>query len=96
MPSYDTTPGRLRGRKAVERRKQWLFRFPLCEICKRQGKVTRATEVDHVVPLCKGGKDCYETNGMSICSPCHKAKTLQDMGYKEKVEIGIDGFPINQ
>lgn len=55
-----------------------------------------ATQVDHVIPLCKDGIDDYETNGQSLCDPCHKAKTLIDMGYKEKVEIGLDGFPVNQ
>jgi 5-methylcytosine-specific restriction protein A len=93
---YDLTPGRLRGRKAVERRRLYLLRNPLCLICKREGKVTMATEVDHIIPLFKGGKDCYETNGQPICNHHHSIKSLEDMGYKKRVTIGEDGFPVDE
>lgn len=49
----------------------------LCQSCKRSGKATAATEVDHVIPKWKGGKD-VEGNLEAICSACHKAKTAAE------------------
>lgn len=46
----------------------------LCQPCDYQGKVSPATEVDHIVPKSQGGTD-DQTNLQSICSACHKIKT---------------------
>lgn len=46
-----------------------------------------AVELDHIVPLFKGGAD-DDSNLQGLCSPCHAAKTAEDMGYKP---IGGDG-----
>lgn len=55
-------------------RGQWLRDNPLCVECTRKGSVTRATEVDHIVPLADGGADDV-TNYQSMCVECHKRKT---------------------
>lgn len=39
-----------------------------------------ATEVDHIVPLHKGGNDS-DGNKQSLCGACHAAKTAVDKGY---------------
>lgn len=49
----------------------------LCQICKAKGKVTPATEVDHIKPKFEGGKDEL-TNLQAICDVCHKIKTKQE------------------
>lgn len=46
----------------------------LCQCCRRAGRLTPATEVDHITPLAEGGTD-DETNLESICTPCHRRKT---------------------
>lgn len=46
----------------------------LCQPCKRAGRVTIATEVDHIIPKSQGGTD-DDDNLQTICSPCHKTKT---------------------
>lgn len=46
----------------------------LCQPCMRAGRVTLATEVDHVVPRSDGGTD-GEANLQSICAECHAAKS---------------------
>lgn len=51
----------------------------LCQPCLRLGRVTRATEVDHIVPKHLGGTD-DPANLQSICNPCHKAKTARERG----------------
>lgn len=58
---------------------------------------------DHIVPLCKDGKDWYEnsdmTNFQTLCSDCNKIKTNGDMvSYRkgqllEKV-VGRKGLPL--
>jgi len=59
--------------------------------------VSVAEELDHVVPLFKGGAD-DETNLQGLCKECHHRKTLADLaGFSAKVE-GYDpsGWPIEK
>ena len=58
--------------------------------CKRVGRATPATQVDHIKPKAKGGTDDWD-NLQSICDRCHDAKTKQDMGARPA--IGLDGWP---
>lgn len=46
----------------------------LCCLCSKAGRVTLATDVDHVVNKAEGGDDS-EANLQSLCRPCHKVKT---------------------
>lgn len=50
-------------------------------------------EVDHVIPLHKGGPD-DDTNLQGLCGGCHKAKTATDMGYRPRISFGAQGQPI--
>lgn len=59
---------------------------PLC--------VRPAKEVDHIVPLHKGGPDKWH-NLQGLCDDCHKDKTRLDMGHgPAKPETGMDGWPV--
>lgn len=49
----------------------------LCRTCRASGRVTAATEVDHIVPKSSGGSD-DESNLQAICADCHKAKTARE------------------
>lgn len=49
----------------------------LCQPCKRQGKLTGANEVDHIINKERGGTD-KDDNLQSICGDCHKAKSLKE------------------
>lgn len=82
---------RQRGRKGCELRNR--RRKALCVACEAKGRVTLATEVDHIVPLHKGGPDTDE-NTQPLCGECHAAKTAHDMGYRPRVTIGLDGWPV--
>lgn len=44
--------------------------------CRRCG--TKATEVDHILPLSEGGSKWDKANMQSLCEDCHKAKSLED------------------
>jgi len=62
-------------------RDSFLKAHPLCEECKRNGKVTPATDVDHIVPH-KGNKNIFwdENNLQALCHACHARKTVNEDG----------------
>jgi 5-methylcytosine-specific restriction protein A len=73
----DATP-RMTGRRLMERNAKWLKANPLCLACKEQDCiVTAGQQVDHIIPLWKGGAD-HESNLQSLCIEHHKAKTAQE------------------
>ena len=81
---------RTRGRRWMKLRHVVLVEEPLCQICGRKASV----EVDHILPICKGGTD-IRTNLQGACEECHEEKTRKDLGIKKKqIRIGIDGYPI--
>ena len=50
----------------------------LCQSCLKDGRVTEASEVDHIVPTAAGGAFYDDDNLQSICRPCHQAKTVSE------------------
>jgi 5-methylcytosine-specific restriction protein A len=59
-------------------RRAKLERDPLCAECLRAGRgAVEAAEVDHIVPLARGGGH-GEANLQSLCKPCHSAKTARE------------------
>lgn len=82
---------RIRGRRRMERNRRILRDSPLCIPCKLAGRVTEATEVDHIKSLMHGGTE-DEANLQSICSTCNKLKEIAEMGQRAKAhEIqGLD------
>lgn len=62
--------------------------------CQECGRITEEGDVDHKVPLSKGGTD-EDSNLQYLCrKPCHERKTLRESGHSEKVAIGLDGWPL--
>lgn len=74
---YDKTRKRTAERgydQAWERcRKAYLSRNPLCEVCKKEGRITPAVLVHHVKPLSEHGARLDPANLMATCQPCHEA-----------------------
>jgi len=89
-----STDKRLRGRAAVQRRARWLALHPLCVKCMAAGHVTEAHEVDHIVPLFKGGAD-EPDNLQSLCKPCHEIKTRTDLGWRPQAACDASGLPVD-
>ncbi len=58
--------------------RRWRQAHPLCEECKRQGRITPAQCVDHIVPfpICKDFYD--ESNLQSLCARCNMEKGNRD------------------
>lgn len=52
---------------------------PLCRECAKHGGLTRATDVDHITPKQRGGRDVDE-NLQSLCHAHHSEKTARENG----------------
>lgn len=57
----------------------FLRSHPLCAECERQGRVTLATEVDHIKPH-RGDMKLFwlHSNHQGLCKPCHSRKTATE------------------
>jgi 5-methylcytosine-specific restriction protein A len=75
----------------------------LCQPCLKQNRPTMATQVDHIVSKAKAVALGWTQeqiddpkNCQSICAPCHAKKTTEETGrtYRPKVQIGLDGWPV--
>jgi 5-methylcytosine-specific restriction protein A len=68
-------PGyRIRGRRLQEIRQAHLRMNPLCVLCADKGVHRAAMEVDHILPLHRGGTDT-EDNRQGLCPECHRDKS---------------------
>lgn len=72
---------RKRGSSLMTLRAQWFAKHPLCVECDKQGRVTAAQELDHVIPLWQGGAD-DAANLQGLCIPCHREKTAAEAGRR--------------
>lgn len=49
----------------------------LCQPCLAEGRLSPASQVDHIVPKAEGGSDS-DDNLQAICLPCHRYKTAHE------------------
>lgn len=70
--------------------KQFRKENPLCVMCEKEGIVTLADCVDHIVPV-SGQEDplfWQASNHQSLCHSCHSVKTAkEDGGYGNDVKL---------
>ena len=71
------------GREWKRIRDRYIAAQPMCEECRKAGKVTPAAEVHHIRPLSKGGTHA-EGNLMALCKPCHSEITAREGGRWER------------
>lgn len=69
------------GGKWMRIRAKVLRDEPLCRVCNGEGRITSATQVDHIVPLSMGGND-DRSNLQPICDLCHDEKSALE--HKER------------
>ena len=89
-----------------KRRKRILARdFGICQPCLKLGHTHRGSEVDHIVSKAEGKRLRWsvariesDDNLQTICHSAHVQKTCIENGrvFKQKIEIGLDGFPIDE
>lgn len=65
---------RLRGRAGAAQRARRLKAEPFCRDCRAHDILIDATEVDHIIPLSRGGLDT-DDNVRCLCRDCHKMRT---------------------
>ena len=71
------------GRAWKRIRDRYAKEHPLCEECKKHGRLTPVEEVHHIKPLSQGGSNDF-SNLMSLCKSCHSsitAKSGERWGY---------------
>lgn len=73
----------------------------LCQVCRKAGRVTIATQVDHIVSKANAARMKWtaeqidtESNCQSICDACHLIKTEAEQGKTKRATIGLDGWPV--
>lgn len=75
----------------------------LCRTCQRAGRLTVATEVDHVINKAEWQRQHGTfasvddlSNLEAICAPHHRAKTAREAGrpLRQRPRIGLDGYPV--
>jgi 5-methylcytosine-specific restriction enzyme A len=74
-----------RWRKA---RARYLTEHPWCASCQAEGRLTRATVVDHVVPH-RGDAALFwdHDNWQALCRRCHDRKTVRDGRWGRHVDL---------
>ena len=96
-PFYQRESAHGRGYNSKWRRlsKLYLKTHPLCCECRRQGKLTPATVVDHIGPH-RGNQNLMwdESNWQSLCKRCHDRKTARfdrtpTYGYQTPCPRGV-------
>ena len=60
-------------------RKRYLEAHPLCVQCMKEGRYTKATDVDHIAPH-RGDRDLFwdVSNWQALCHSCHSKKTAAE------------------
>ncbi len=59
-----------------KKRQDFLIEHPFCEQCRRQGRLTKATVVDHIIPIRMGGSLLDDENLQALCASCHTKKSI--------------------
>lgn len=69
-------------------RRRFLQENPLCVECKKVGRLTAATVVDHIIPH-KGDEKLFwdEDNLQALCKSCHDRKTAAEGRWGEKGRV---------
>lgn len=76
-------------------RNTYLRRCPLCVMCEREGTISAATVVDHIVPHKGDSRLFWDTsNWQSLCARHHNRDKQQEERGTVRPRIGLDGWPV--
>lgn len=63
----------------------------LCQECRRNDRLRAACEVDHILPVWKGGTD-DDANLESLCHDCHAKKTAAEQRERSALNGSTGAF----
>jgi len=72
-------------------RNKWLKYYPRCRWC----GIKERLQVDHKMPIAKGGNPYSYDNLQTLCISCHSKKTGSRDKKRVTSECGVDGIPID-
>lgn len=78
---------RVSGYTWMQIRRKVLLDNPLCVTCQDEGRITPAKEVDHIIPLWKGGDSTGHQNLQGLCIEHHLDKSRAEA--KERASGGV-------
>ena len=81
---------RIRGRNLQVLRNRLLRDNPLCVMCSSAGRVTAASEIDHIQAIVNGGRN-EDSNYQALCRECHNKKTRIDLGQQDRTTFDSSG-----
>lgn len=77
----------LSARDKFYKSRQWrkirqivLHADPFCVHCRQDGRMVLATNVDHIIPIARGGSATNLENLQGLCDSCHSRKTAREDG----------------
>lgn len=72
-----------------------LANSPLCVFCERLGLTTRATDVDHIVPVRQAPRRAFDrTNLQPLCKRCHSGPKQAEEKTGEVRGCDASGVPL--
>ena len=80
---HDKSDDRYHTQRWRNYRKTFLKKNPLCTECKRMGRITPATHVDHINPISKDSTDnnfWNPDNHQALCRSCNMSKAARERG----------------
>ena len=88
--------GNLYGHQWRQLRARHLAHFPLCEFCRRLGRVEPATVVDHVIPHRGDVVLLFDpANLQSLCKTCHDGAKQEQEKSGTLRGSDLDGLPLD-
>ena len=68
-------------------RKRILMEQPFCVHCESVGRVTKATDIDHIVDHVGNVSLFYDVSNLQpLCKACHSAKTAVTRGFAKRLK----------
>lgn len=91
------THGKLYGRRWQKARARYLQRNPLCAMCQRDGRITEAVVVDHIVKH-DGDERLFwdESNWQSLCKAHHDITKQKEEATGHQIGCDANGFPYSR
>lgn len=83
------------SRRYRNKRADYMQRHPYCEEClKDSGRKSFSVQLDHIIPLFKGGDLWDESNWQALCEPCHDKKSQEEK--RQIIGSDIHGNPVGE